>query len=71
MVLYGLEAILVFALITYSDGWMKKEQTLEFLVYIVMFFLCVYSAFLILSFYNEIKLKETGADDIYSVQHIP
>ena len=71
MVLYGLETILVYAFTTYSDGWMKKEQISEFVVYIIMFFLCVYYAFLILSFYNQIKLEKICADGIHSVQNVP
>ena len=71
MVLYGFEIILVYALTTYSDGWMIKEQISEFVVYIIMFILCVYSAFLLLSFHNQIKLEQICADGIHSVQNVP
>ena len=62
MVLYGLETILIFALITSIDAWTKEEHVFEFAVYIMMLLICLYSSSLILSFYNQIT-KEDGSFD--------
>ena len=63
MVLYGLETILIYVLITSLDDWTNEENVFEFIVYIMMFFICVYSSPVILSFYNQIT-KEDGGFDI-------
>ena len=63
MVLYGLETILIYALITSLDAWTKEEHVFEFAVYVMMFFICVYSSSLILSFHNQIT-KEDGSFDL-------
>ena len=62
MVLYGLETILIYALITSLDAWTEEEYVLEFAVYIMMFFICVYSSSLILSFHNQITNEDGGFD---------